>query len=135
MMERARMATKADLQVFKPAPKDPQPRRSEPYRRWVAVGQCKRCHVSGWSQAAHPNKGGKAKGRKMDDGLCFALCCDRPGIVGCHTMHDQYKLLPADKIEVWEQAWATETQFAAYVVGKWPRAWDLPESVKGMKTL
>jgi hypothetical protein len=120
------MATKADLQRFAPAPKAPAPRRSEPYRRWVATLRCSHCNVQGFSQCAHPNKGGKAKGRKMDDGLSFPLCCERPGIVGCHSRHDQYKLLPAAEIEHYERAWALQTQKLARVQGRWPRNWTQP---------
>lgn len=117
------MATKADLQRFTPVPKAAQPRRSEPYRRWVASLRCSHCSVQSFSQAAHPNKGGKAKGRKQDDGLCFPLCCDRPGIVGCHTQHDQYRLLPAETISNAEETWALITQREARNQGTWPKGW------------
>ena len=65
-----------------------KPVRSEAYRRWVATTACRRCGILGYSQAAHPNAG-RGLGQKADDTLCFALCCTRPGILGCHAAHDQ----------------------------------------------
>ncbi len=60
----------------------------ESYRRWVVGFPCLQCGVEGYSQAAHPNQG-RGKGQKADDTDCFPLCCDRPGVLGCHTKHDQ----------------------------------------------
>lgn len=60
----------------------------EGYRRWVAMFPCLRCGLEGSSQAAHPNFG-RGKGQKADDTDCFPLCADRPGVLGCHTKHDQ----------------------------------------------
>lgn len=68
-------------------PKD-TPERSESYRRWVATLACAECGVQGFSQAAHPNQG-RGLGQKASDLDCFALCCTRPGILGCHAAHDQ----------------------------------------------
>lgn len=67
-----------------------KPVRSEAYRRRVAALPCIRCGIGGYSQAAH----GPALGRgiKASDKGCFPLCCDRPGIVGCHSLYDGYKL-------------------------------------------
>ena len=63
-----------------------KPLRSESYRRWIAAQPCINCGVDGYSQAAHPNGGGM--GTKADDLLCFPLCCDRPGVNGCHGIFD-----------------------------------------------
>lgn len=75
-----------------PAPKEPEPVRDESYRRWVASLPCFECGIQGFSQAAHPNTG-KAKGKKLSDDKCFPMCCDRPGIKGCHGKFDRYELV------------------------------------------
>lgn len=62
--------------------------RSEKYRRLVALMPCFSCGIEGYSQAAHPNKG-KGAGMKTSDLDCFPLCADRPGVRGCHSLHDQ----------------------------------------------
>ena len=67
-----------------------EPIRDEAYRRWVASMPCIRCGVPGLSQAAHPNQG-RGLGQKADDDLCFPLCSSRPGVVGCHEIHDQLR--------------------------------------------
>tara|TARA_R110000868_G_scaffold50475_1_gene161297 strand:+ start:507 stop:833 length:327 start_codon:yes stop_codon:yes gene_type:complete len=66
------------------------PVRSPSYRRWVASTACRNCGIEGYSQAAHPNQG-RGLGQKTDDRLVFALCCTRPGILGCHAEHDQLR--------------------------------------------
>ena len=70
-------------------PPIPKPVRyqSEAYRRYVAEHPCMRCGVENYSQACHPN--GAGAGTKASDRLCFPLCCARPGIAGCHYLHDQ----------------------------------------------
>lgn len=75
------------------APKAPAPVRDSAYRRLVASLPCFECCIVGFSQCAHPNTG-KAKGKKQSDDLCFPLCCDRPGVKGCHSKFDQYELVP-----------------------------------------
>jgi hypothetical protein len=75
-----------------PISKAPAPVRDESYRRWVASLPCYECRIHGYSQCAHPNSG-KAKGKKLSDDGCFPLCCDRPGIVGCHPKFDRYELV------------------------------------------
>jgi len=62
--------------------------RSEPYRRLIAQMPCFGCGIEGHSQAAHPNTG-KGAGIKTSDLDCFPLCADRPGVRGCHSLHDQ----------------------------------------------
>lgn len=64
-----------------------KPVRSESYRRWVATLPCMSCRIEGYSQAAHPNQG-RGLGQKATDLDTFALCCVRPGHMGCHQMHD-----------------------------------------------
>ncbi|WP_146177563.1 hypothetical protein [Glaciimonas sp. PCH181] len=60
------------------------------YKR-VAALPCARCGIETFSQAAHSNRyqDGKGARLKADYLATFPLCCDRPGIVGCHYKHDQ----------------------------------------------
>lgn len=60
------------------------------YKR-VAALPCARCGIELFSQAAHSNRhqDGKGAGLKANYLATFPLCCDRPGIVGCHYKHDQ----------------------------------------------
>jgi hypothetical protein len=73
-------------------PKAPAPVRDESHRRWVASLPCYECRIHGYSQCAHPNSG-KAKGKKLSDEGCFPMCCDRPGVKGCHSRFDQYEIV------------------------------------------
>jgi hypothetical protein len=82
--------------------------RDERYRRLVASLPCILCGVEGRSQAAHPNVG-KAKGAKADDLLCFPLCADQPGTLGCHARFDQHQLFPRDMRASIEARWAQQT--------------------------
>lgn len=61
------------------------------YYKAVASLPCVCCGIWGYSQAAHSNRAadGKGLGIKADYKATFPLCCDRPGVVGCHTRHDQ----------------------------------------------
>ena len=65
-----------------------KPWRSPRHRRLVASLPCAACGIEGYGQCAHSNAG-KAMGMKSSDILTFSLCCDRPGIRGCHSLHDQ----------------------------------------------
>jgi hypothetical protein len=94
--------------------------RSEPYRRLVAALPCINCGIETRSQCAHPNKGGKGMRLKTDDRLCFPLCADQLGRVGCHTQHDQYKLLPEQEIAQAEQDWGMRTRARIIADGTWP---------------
>ncbi|MQR02345.1 hypothetical protein [Glaciimonas soli] len=60
------------------------------YQRVVSL-PCANCGVETFSQAAHSNRyqDGKGAGLKANYLATFPLCCDRPGIVGCHFKHDQ----------------------------------------------
>lgn len=93
--------------------------RSEEYRRLVAKLPCKHCGVHGHSQAAHPNTG-KGAGLKTDDRLCFPLCCDRPGVQGCHTKFDQHALYSRAARREIEPAWAADTRRQITAMGQWP---------------
>jgi hypothetical protein len=83
-------------------PKEPAPVRDESYRRWVASLPCYECRIQGFSQCAHPNSG-KAKGKKLSDEGCFPMCCDRPGVVGCHTRFDRYEMVSRADMPGYEQ--------------------------------
>lgn len=111
-----------------PALKDPEPARSEPYRRVVAARPCIHCGIQGYSQHAHENEG-KAKGTKVDDRRAMPLCCAWPGNEGCHVAFDQYRLLPGgrDAHHAAGRAWAAQTRAAILESGQWPPrlpAWD-----------
>jgi hypothetical protein len=93
---------------------------SEPYRRLVALFPCKICGIDGYSQAAHPNTD-KGAGIKTDDRLCFPLCCDRPGVQGCHPKFDQHALYPKHVRRLLEPAWAADTQRQIIAMGAWPK--------------
>jgi hypothetical protein len=93
--------------------------RSEPYRRLVAAMACKACGISGYSQAAHPNTG-KGAGIKADDRECFALCCDRPGVRGCHPQFDQGAMFSKAVRQAIEPVWAADTRRAIVAAGQWP---------------
>ena len=93
--------------------------RSEEYRRLVAALPCKHCGVHGHSQAAHPNTG-KGAGLKTDDRLCFPLCCDRPGVQGCHPKFDQHALYSRAARREIEPAWAADTRRQITAMGQWP---------------
>jgi hypothetical protein len=90
-------------------PKEPEPLRDEAYRRWVASLPCYECRIHGYSQCAHPNSG-KAKGRKNSDEGCFPMCCDRPGIVGCHSRFDRYQLVNRADMPEYERGAAQWTR-------------------------
>lgn len=101
-----------------PRPKS-EPVRSEPYRRLVAAMPCKACGIQGCSQAAHPNSG-KGLGIKTSDLDCFALCCDRPGVPGCHGRFDRYEFGGKHAQALMEQAWAADTRRQIAAAGMWP---------------
>lgn len=102
-----------------PVPKV-KPVRSEEYRRLVAALDCDMCGAPGPSQAAHPNTG-KGLARKADDRLCFPLCADAPGVVGCHTQFDQGALLPKHERREYEQEAGQRTRETINRMGLWPQ--------------
>lgn len=99
------------------------PVKHEGYRRLVAAYPCKNCGIWGYSQAAHPNAG-KGMGMKTDDRLCFPLCCDRPGVRGCHSAFDQGAAFSKEGRRLIEQAWGADTRRQITAAGEWPA--DLP---------
>lgn len=96
--------------------------RSEAYRRAVASLPCAHCGIEGYSQHAHENEG-KGKAQKLDDRRAMPLCCDRPGVEGCHTRYDQYRLLPGGREAHRAQGrvWAAQTRQQVEKSGQWPR--------------
>lgn len=92
---------------------------SERYRRLVALLPCKICGIEGYSQAAHPNTG-KGTGTKTDDRLCFPLCCDRPGVRGCHPRFDQGALFTKADRRAVEPEWGADTRRKIIDLGLWP---------------
>lgn len=103
-------------------PKD-EPKRSRPYREWVASLPCARCGVLKYSQAAHPNGQGKGMGIKACDSLVFPLCCVRPIVLGCHYLLDQHLLGGRAEEQVLEARWTASTQALARYSGRWPKDW------------
>ncbi len=93
--------------------------RHEAYRRAVASLPCCVCGIAGYSQAAHANHG-KGAGLKTDDRTCFALCCDRPGVKGCHPKFDQYELYPKAAAALVAEAWGADTRRKIQMMGLWP---------------
>lgn len=102
------------------------PVRHEGYRRLVALLPCASCGREGRSQHAHENEG-KAKGMKLDDRRAMPLCADQPGSIGCHSMFDQYRLMPGGRPAHVEQGriWAKQTRQHIINLGLWPK--NLPE--------
>ena len=86
-----------------------RPVKDEAYRRLVAALPCIACGVHGYSQAAHPNTG-KGMGRKTSDRDCFPLCCDRPGVRGCHDLFDKNVMFKKADRQATEQRWTKQTQ-------------------------
>jgi hypothetical protein len=107
-VERAGVYSLADTRA-QPVLKDAEPVRDEDYRRWVASLPCYECRIQDFSQCAHPNSG-KAKGRKNSDDGCFPMCCDRPGIVGCHSRFDRYELVSRADMPEYERRAAQWTR-------------------------
>lgn len=106
-------------------PAEPHPKENaiehEGYRRLVAARPCINCGRAGRSQHAHENEQ-KGKSLKLDDRRAMPLCCDEPGMEGCHTQFDQYRLLPGGRAAHVEQgrAWSAQTRSAILADGLWP---------------
>lgn len=107
---------------FAPAPKNP-PRRSEPYRRWVARLPCAQCGIHGHSQCAHSDEG-KGLGIKAGDDTCFPACADRPGVLGCHTLIGATGSMSREQRRALEQVHSESTRALAKDAGQWPKEWD-----------
>lgn len=107
------------------APKDPEPIRSEPYRRLVAALPCSACRIEGFGQAAHPPP--KAKGKKECDLDIFSLCCARPGVPGCHYLFDTMQLIPRAAMRYEAEKWARQTRARIKADGNWPAGLHYPD--------
>ncbi len=108
------------------APKAP-PVRSERYRRLVALLPCKACGIAEHSQAAH-GSAGKGMAIKASDLELFPLCCDRPGVRGCHALLDQGALYAKEARRLIETAWAADTRRQIHAMGLWPAEFPALES-------
>ncbi|MBT2299255.1 hypothetical protein J7E70_02145 [Variovorax paradoxus] len=116
-----RRAVLANCAAAAPAIEKVVPVEHEGYRRLVALLPCKICGIDGHSQAAHPNTD-KGTGTKTDDRLCFPLCCDRPGVRGCHPQFDQHALLSKAARRAIEPAWGADTRRQIAAMGLWPKS-------------
>lgn len=96
-----------------------EPVQHEGYRRLVALLPCIRCGVVGYSQHAHANTG-KGLAIKTDCREGFPLCCDRPEVVGCHSLLDQGALFPREERRATEDVWGWATRAAIRTAGRWP---------------
>lgn len=100
-----------------------EPLRSETYRRWVASLPCAHCGIEGYSQCAHVDQG-KGAGIKAGDDMTFPLCCDRPGVLGCHSKIGGSGLYSKENRRDLELLYATRTQVKASATGNWPKDWN-----------
>lgn len=93
--------------------------RDEWFRRAVASLPCVACGIHGCSQHAHSNlaEHGKGMARKSGDEAAMALCCTRPGEVGCHVMHDQLIDVDADDAELRTYKFIAQTYMALMDAG------------------
>jgi hypothetical protein len=85
--------------------------RSEHLRRAVVQLPCMKCGIEGHTQAAHMNLG-KGGGIKASDAALAALCCDRPGVRGCHALLDQGGKLPKLERRAFEVEMVAKTYIA-----------------------
>lgn len=95
---------------------------SKPYREAVAALRCLWCGIEGFSQHAHLNLG-KGLSLKTDDRTGFPLCSTRPGVEGCHTAYDQYRLVPGGREghRSYGLEWGRITRAAILESGQWPK--------------
>lgn len=120
-VEQRRAATMAPATTVVATVEKERPARSEAYRRLVAAMPCIHCGKVGRSQHAHENHGKGAR-LKVDDRRAMPLCADEPGAVGCHTLFDQYRLIPGGREAHIEQGrkWSATTRAAILATGQWP---------------
>jgi hypothetical protein len=85
--------------------------RDEDLRRAVVRLPCMKCGIEGYTQAAHTNLG-KGGAIKASDAAIAALCCDRPGVRGCHTLLDQGGKLPKLERRAFEIEMVAKTYIA-----------------------
>jgi hypothetical protein len=88
-------------------------------RKAIASLDCANCGISGYSQCAHSNSAvfGKGRGMKATDVASFPLCCDRVGVRGCHTQHDQYDNCSKEHALVLEKLWIIDTYIKLMELG------------------
>ena len=113
--------SRMDVPAAQPIEKD-DALRSEPYRRLVAAMPCAICGRANRSQHAHTNAG-KAKAMKNDARDAMPLCADGIGIVGCHTLFDQSRLILGGReahIALGARL-AAETRAQIEASGRWPK--------------
>lgn len=91
--------------------------RSRDYLRWVASHDCFACGISGYSQAAHPNRG-KGLAIKASDLDAFPLCSARPGHQGCHVMLDLCIEMTKDERRELEAIYTERMQAIARTEGR-----------------
>jgi hypothetical protein len=83
--------------------------RDKAYRMRVGKLPCIACGIEDSSQAAHVPTDGKAI--KQSDRETFPLCCARPGINGCHSDFDQYRMFTdSQETRRMGRQWAEETR-------------------------
>lgn len=60
---------------------------------------------------------------KNDDRDAMPLCVDEPGLEGCHSRFDQYRLIEGGREAHVEQGkiWAAQTRAKAEAMGRWPK--------------
>lgn len=104
-----------------PVPKQ-APKRSEPYRRWVASLPCIHCKREGQSQAAHSDTA-KGLSIKADDVTCIPLCADGFARPGCHTLFGSSGMFTQAQRRLLELHYAEKVQAMAKAAGKWPKDW------------
>ncbi|MGB8422206.1 hypothetical protein [Paraburkholderia sp.] len=85
--------------------------RYEDLRRAVTTLPCMNCGIERYTQAAHGNKD-KGSGLKASDAAIAALCCDRPGIRGCHSMLDQGGAMLKEERRAFEMEMIAKTYIA-----------------------
>ncbi|WP_207000703.1 hypothetical protein [Trinickia mobilis] len=85
--------------------------RSEDLRRAVVTLPCMNCGIERYTQAAHGNTD-KGQGLKASDAAIAALCCDRPGVRGCHAMLDQGGAMGKEERRAFELEMIAKTYIA-----------------------
>jgi hypothetical protein len=85
--------------------------RSEDLRRLVVKLPCMKCGIEGYTQAAHINFS-KGMGLNASDAAIAALCADRPGVRGCHSLLDQGGKLPKAERRAFELEMVAKTYIA-----------------------
>ncbi|WP_234775194.1 hypothetical protein [Paraburkholderia tropica] len=90
--------------------------RSEGLKRLVVKLPCMKCGIEGYTQAAHMNLG-KGGAIKASDAALAALCRDRVGVRGCHSLLDQGGKLPKAERRAFEFEMVAKTYIALAELG------------------